>query len=51
MPSEGWGCDDDVMTVTEDSVCLPCLTGQQPNAVRSSCLECGLREYSTDGSV
>ena len=21
MPSEGWGCDDDVMTVTEDSVC------------------------------
>ena len=21
MPNEGWGCDDDVMTVTEDSVC------------------------------
>ena len=22
MPNEGWGCDDDVMTVTEDSVCV-----------------------------
>jgi hypothetical protein len=36
---------------SDGTVCLPCLTGQQPNAVRSSCLECGLREYSTDGSV
>jgi hypothetical protein len=29
MPSEGWGCDEDVMTVTEDSVCSVLLCRQQ----------------------
>jgi hypothetical protein len=32
MPSEGWGCDDDVLTVTEDNVCsvLLCRRREDP---------------------